>query len=174
MSCSCGCGDSTKTTLPPVIVHVPGLQGPQGPAGEGGGSTNIVRYDIPQDLSELQQAQARENIGACSLVELSEAQGFTTRFTNLTLSPEGQYSTTILTPSKKVRAGDCVIDAKGRVYQVKKIEDTTFSITAQLAQVGGGVSDYSELTGKPHLGALAGLDTVSAENLEKVIDLGSI
>lgn len=171
MSCGCGC-DSPKTTAQPVIIHVPGLQGPRGPAGEA--TSGAVIYDEVQELSELQKAQARENIGACSVLELSEAQGFTTRFTGSTLNPDNQYSIGILTPSKRIKAGDCVVDAKGRVYQIKKVEDSTFTITAQLAQVGGGVSDYSELTGKPKLGALAERDTVSSEVLDEVIDLGSL
>ena len=47
MSCSCGCGDSTKTTLPPVIVHVPGLQGPRVP------QARAAAVPMPSDTTSL-------------------------------------------------------------------------------------------------------------------------
>lgn len=73
---SCPCHSSTKTTLPPVEIHLPGLQGPIGPQGEQGKEgppgppgpmpelVGVVLYDDVQYLSEAQKAVARLNIGA--------------------------------------------------------------------------------------------------------------
>lgn len=41
-----------------------GPEGKQGPEGPVGGSSNFVRYDAPQNLTDEQKAQARTNIGA--------------------------------------------------------------------------------------------------------------
>ena len=41
-----------------------GLEGKQGPEGPVGGSSNFVRYDAAQSLTDEQKAQARTNIGA--------------------------------------------------------------------------------------------------------------
>lgn len=169
MSCGCGCGGGS-TTKPPLVIHVPGLQGPQGP--EGTATKGAVRFDEIQSLNEQEKLQARQNIGACSVIELAEAQGFTTRFVSQALEPKGTYPVSILTPSTKVKAGDSVVDEKGQVFQIVKIQDSAFTITSAVAKVGGGVTDYNELTGKPTLGKLASLNEVNAENLAKTIDLG--
>lgn len=41
-----------------------GATGPQGPAGPVGGSSNYVRYDAAQNLTDAQKTQAQSNIGA--------------------------------------------------------------------------------------------------------------
>ena len=41
-----------------------GIQGPEGKQGPEGGSSNFVRYDAPQNLTDEQKAQARKNINS--------------------------------------------------------------------------------------------------------------
>lgn len=58
---SCGCGGG-RTTLPPIIVNVPGLQGPAVDVSvlqEG-----LVKFTEKQELSDAQKEIARKNIGA--------------------------------------------------------------------------------------------------------------
>ncbi len=69
----------SRTTLPPLAIHVPGLQGPTGPEGKEGKEgkegpmgppgpqpelVGVVKVDEMQFLDEAQQAMARYNIGA--------------------------------------------------------------------------------------------------------------
>lgn len=82
MSCPCTSG---KTTLPPVIVHTPGIQGPRGPQGEKGergekgekgdpGEVVIrggLRYDIEQNLTDLEKSTARKNIDAAGIEDVT-------------------------------------------------------------------------------------------------------
>lgn len=79
------CHHDGRTTLPPVIVHVPGIQGPRGPKGEQGergekgekgdpGEVVIrggLRYDIEQNLTDLEKATARKNIDAAGIEDVS-------------------------------------------------------------------------------------------------------
>lgn len=82
MSCPCTSG---KTTLPPVIVHTPGIQGPRGFRGEKGdrgekgekgdpGEVVIrggLRYDIEQSLTDLEKSVARKNIDAAGIEDVT-------------------------------------------------------------------------------------------------------
>lgn len=72
MSCGCGC-NSPKTTAQPVIVHVHGLQGPRGQAGTGGAG-DAVRYGAEQNLTSVQKAQARDNIGAADAGDIERLE----------------------------------------------------------------------------------------------------
>ena len=61
MSCNC---NSRRTTLPPIIVNVPGLQGPAVDANEL--LKGVIRYDQFLDLNDDQKALVREQIGAAA------------------------------------------------------------------------------------------------------------
>lgn len=87
MSCPC---NTSRTTLPPAFVNVPGLQGPRGEKGEKGdpGETGPrgpqgpkgedavlvikggIRYDIEQSLTDLEKSTARKNIDAAGIEDV--------------------------------------------------------------------------------------------------------
>lgn len=157
-----GCGCSQV-----VEVLVPGIQGPPG------SKTSVLFTE--QTLTEEEKAQARANIGAASMLQASEIQGFSVRHTTATLMSESAGNDlALLTPQGDFRTGDTVIDAKNYLFQITALDaDTkTFSVTRRLARLG--VTDYRELDSLPHLGKLAGLDSVGEEQLNDIINLGSI
>ena len=73
---NCHCYPTSRTTLPPVAIHLPGLQGPIGPEGPEGKEgppgppgpqpelVGVVKTDEQQFLDETQKLMARVNIGA--------------------------------------------------------------------------------------------------------------
>lgn len=61
MSYVCGSG---RTTLPPIVVQVPGLQGPEVDAEEL--LKGVIRYDRFVELTDDQKETVRLQIGAAS------------------------------------------------------------------------------------------------------------
>lgn len=139
-----------------VVVEIPG---PQGPAGAKDG----VLY-TEQVLTEEQKSQARQNIDAASLIDLREAQGFSTRYIERVIDPAYPMFVADLNPAVGVRVGDSVIDSDGNVYLVKTVKDGTFTVSGKLTQFVTASS----------LGKLASKDEVGADELANFIDLGVI
>lgn len=157
-----GCGCSQV-----VEVLVPGIQGPPG------SKTSVLFTE--QTLTEEEKAQARANIGAASMLQASEIQGFSVRHTTATLMSESAGNDlALLTPQGDFRTGDTVIDGKNYLFQITALDTDakTYSVTRRLARLG--VTDYRELDNLPQLGKLAGLDSVGEEQLNDIINLGSI
>ena len=147
-----------------VVVEVPGIQGPAG-------AKHGVLF-TEQNLTEEQKEQARKNIGAVSLLQSIEIQGFSVRWCGRVLEASSAGNPLDeLEPKKNVREGDSVIDASRNLYQIDQAAGT-YSITKSLARLG--VLDYRELSNLPHLGKLSELDYVGRTELSTSIDLGNI
>lgn len=156
----CGCSEV-------IEVYVPGIQGPPG------AKTAVLFTE--QALTEEQKAQARANIGASSLVDTAKAQGFSVRYCSEELTGESVGNElSLLSPQGNFRAGDTVIDVERNLFQIVSLDEAagTYTVTRRLARLG--VTDYRELDNPPTLGKLAALNTVGEEQLNPVINLGSI
>ena len=150
-----------------VVVEVPGIQGPAG-------AKHGVLF-TEQNLTEEQKEQARKNIGAVSLLQSIEIQGFSVRWCGRVLEASSAGNLLDeLEPKKNVREGDSVIDASRNLYQIVRIDQAagTYSITKSLARLG--VLDYRELSNLPHLGKLSELDYVGRTELSTSIDFVKI
>lgn len=109
------------------------------------------------------------------MLQASEIQGFSVRHTTATLMSESAGNDLeLLSPQGDFRTGDTVIDGKNYLFQITALDTDamTYSVTRRLARLG--VTDYRELDNLPHLGKLAGLDSVGEEQLNDIINLGSI
>ena len=125
-----------------------------------------------QNIGAIHRAdlnRRRESSGARQYRRRIDASGF--RDSGL-LGPA--YDLELLSPQGDFRTGDTVIDGKNYLFQITALDTDamTYSVTRRLARLG--VTDYRELDNLPHLGKLAGLDSVGEEQLNDIINLGSI